>query len=95
MKTLRYRIRVITLILVSAILAVLLCCIRDTWLLSSPVPDTVVSSPVPESSESPLSPGLTPVPKGTAVPEVSPSPELSASPEPADSPVQPFETFGL
>ena len=83
MKTLRYRIRVITLVLVSALLAVLLWCIRGTWLPFSPAPDTAV-----------LSPGLTPVPKGTAVPEISLSPELSASPEP-DSPVQLFETFGL
>ncbi len=94
MKTLRYRIRVITLVLVSALLAVLLWCIRGTWLPFSPAPDTAVLSPVPEASASPLSPGLTPVPKGTAVPEISLSPELSASPEP-DSPVQLFETFGL
>lgn len=80
MKTMRYRIRFITLVLVIAVAAVLLWTVRMIWFPSVPLP---LSSEV-----------STPVPSEFAPSEVSPSPDETSmvetlSPEPL------YDTTGL
>lgn len=84
MKTMRYRIRVIALALVAALLAVLLWSVRAAWLPSGEPQD------IPQESAVSLSPDPA-VPDASPAPDESPStlPEETATPEPL------FDTFGL
>ena len=95
MKIMRYRIRQITLVMIAALLAVSVWCVRGAWLTAfsgqEPLPATAetVTAPDPE-------PSSTPVPKGNELPEATPVPSEappSAEPEATADPL--FDTFGL
>ena len=47
MKTMRYRIRVIALVLMLALLGMILWCVHDLWLPGESMPETTVSSGTP------------------------------------------------
>ena len=79
MKILRYRIRVVTLVLVSALLVLLLWSVRTAWLPS-----------LPEL----LSPDAAAVPSDTVSPESTPSASAPADGSPP-TPAPLYETFGL
>jgi len=89
MKTMRYRIRVIVLLLVTALLATALWCTKEIWFPAGIAP----TSPVQTASPS-VSPSASPAPSSTThvewweTPVPSPAEETS-TPEPL------FNTFGL
>lgn len=90
MKTMRYRIRVIALVLVCALLAVVLWTARAAWFPDGSEPD----EPAESVSALPPDPWAEPVPSppdpASASPESAASPAVETpSPEPL------FNTFGL
>ena len=86
MKIMRYRIRIITLVLVCALLAVALWTAKSAWYPEEAVQP--VPSEVPSSSPSGQDPWADPVDPAPAA-ETVPSPEET----PASDPL--FNTFGL
>ncbi len=95
MKTMRYRIRLVTLVLVSALLAVLLWCVRSAWLPAAGSSDPAEPSVAPSDLFAADAADFTPVPKGSAPPDTSELPEESPSPGPSSAPDPLFDTFGL
>ena len=89
MKTMRYRIRLITLVLVAALLASLLWCIRTLWIPAVSDTEQETPSEVPAESVLPASAAPTAVPKGSGTPESSATEEPAATPNPL------FDTYGL
>ena len=85
MKTMRYRIRMITLLLVCALLFSVLLCVRSVWFPSGLVIGKPEVSPDPVLF--PASPEITPAPSGQWPP--LPADNALPSPEPL------FDTFGL
>ena len=91
MKTMRYRIRIITLDLICALLAVVLLTVKSAWLPDGISPETPAETAQPVFSEAPSSspagsdPWADPVPTSETV---SPA-EETAAPDPL------FNTFGL
>ena len=85
MKTMRYRIRVIALVLICSLLILLLWIARSLWL---PADSSALPSPVPESSGQ-FVPSVSPAGIGFDSPwetPVLPSPADSSSESPAESP---------
>lgn len=89
MKTMRYRIRLITLVLVAALLASLLLCIRTVWIPAASDTEPAVPSEVPAESALPADVEPTAVPKGAGTPEPAATKEPVATPDPL------FDTYGL
>ena len=91
MKTMRYRIRIITLVLICALLAVVLLTAKSAWLPDGISPETPEETAQPVFSEPPSSspagsdPWADPAPASETVPPA----EETAAPDPL------FNTFGL
>ena len=93
MKTMRYRIRIITLVLICALLAVVLLTAKSAWLPDGISPETPAESTPsvsPETSSESVSPAA-PDPWADPAPaaETPPPAEETATPDPL------FNTFGL
>lgn len=90
MKTLRHRIRIITLVMISALLMMILWTARSVWFPDGIVPET----PAEPVSDAQPDPWAAPVPAGTGetlklTDDPLPSGEETPSPEPL------FNTYGL
>jgi cytoskeletal protein RodZ len=96
MKTMRYRIRVLTLVLVCALLAVMLWTAKSIWVKApeeTPVPSAESLSPsLPDPWAEP-----TPAPSASSSSEETPSSWETASPPAGETrtPEALFDTFGL
>ena len=93
MKTMRYRIRIITLVLICALLSVVLLTAKSAWFPDGFTPKTPAESTPsvsPETSSESVSPAA-PDPWADPAPaaETPPSAEETATPDPL------FNTFGL
>ena len=99
MKIMRYRIRVIGLVLVSSLIFLILWIARSLWMPEDLLPDV---SQAPGSSPVSVSPVLSPGEFSTVIPQSTP--DTSSSVEPAATPASPekntipeplYNTFGL
>ena len=90
MKTLRYRIRVIALALVCALLAAVIWTVKSAWFSDAVVPEP----PADAVSSVPPDPWADPVPAGTSGPQASPE-ETPLPAEETPSPEPLFDTTGL
>ena len=93
MKTMRYRIRIITLVLICALLAVVLLTVKSAWLPDGISPETPAESTPsvsPETSSESVSPAAPdPWAEPVSVPETGSPAETTSTPDPL------FNTFGL
>ena len=99
MKTMRYRIRVIALVLVCAVLAVVLWTAKEAWFPAAGLPEetpaeTPAETPVESAASLPPDPWAEPTPSPSGEPAASPAgTEIPAGETPSSSPL--FDTFGL
>ncbi len=89
MKIMRYRIRIVTLLLVSALLILLFWTVRAAW-----IPSLSISLPSVATDAASVSPAVFPSPAASVSPDVLPSPSSFAA-EPTPSPAPLYDTFGL
>ena len=90
----RYRIRIITLVLVCALLAVTLWTAKSAWFPDGIRPETTEDAVPPVTSEAPASSPSGPDPWADPVDPV-PAAETVPSPEETPAPDPLFNTFGL
>ena len=95
MKTMRYRIRVIALVLVCAVLAVVLWTAKEAWFPAAGLPEaTPAETPVESAASLPPDPWAEPTPSPSGEPAASPAGmEVPAGETPSSGPL--FDTFGL
>ena len=91
MKTIRYRIRIITLVLICALLAVVLWTAKSAWFPDIIGPENPEETAQPVFSEAPSASPADPDPWADPSPaaEATPPAEETAAPDPL------FNTFGL
>ena len=94
MKTMRYRIRIVTLVLICALLAVVLLTVKSAWLPDGISPATPEETAQPVFSEPPSS---SPAGSDPWADPVDPVPAAEAVPSPEETPASDplFNTFGL
>ena len=91
MKIMRYRIRVIALVLVCAVLAVVLWTVKEAWFPAAGVPE---ETPAASAASLPPDPWAEPTPSPSGEPGASPAgTEIPAGETPSSGPL--FDTFGL
>ena len=95
MKTMRYRIRVIALVLVCTVLAVVLWTAKEAWFPTAGLPEeTQAETPAESAASLPPDPWAEPTPSPSGEPAASPAgTEVPAGETPSSGPL--FDTFGL
>ena len=95
MKTMRYRIRVIALVLVCAVLAVVLWTAKEAWFPAAGLPEeTPAETPMESAVSLPQDPWAEPTPSPSGEPAASPAgTDIPAGETPSSGPL--FDTFGL